>query len=83
MARRSRTLVSFKNEQEALAKAQRRMAKHEKGTPRRKHLRKVVSRIHERITNKRTDFAHQQSRRLVNTYGVIVLEKLEVVEMMS
>ncbi len=73
----------FRKEQDVLAKAQQRMEKHGKGTPRRKKLRKVVSRVHERIANKRTDFAHQQSRRLVNTYGVIVLEKLAVVDMMS
>jgi putative transposase len=73
----------FKKEQDALAKAQRKMSKLAKGTPERAKVRKVVSRIHERITNKRTDFAHQQSRKLVNTYGVIVLEKLAVVDMMS
>ncbi len=73
----------FKKEQDALAKAQRKVSKLAKGTPERAKARKVVSRIHERITNKRTDFAHQQSRKLVNTYGVIVLEKLAVVDMMS
>jgi putative transposase len=73
----------FKQEQDALAKAQRQMSKYAKGTPERAKRRKVVSRVHERITNKRTDFAHQQSHRLVNTYGVIVLEKLAVVDMMS
>jgi putative transposase len=73
----------FKREQDALAKAQRKMSKLAKGTPGRVKARKVVSRIHERITNKRTSFAHQESRKLVNTYGVIVLEKLAVVDMMS
>lgn len=73
----------FKREQDALAKAQRRMSKEAKGTPGRVKCRKVVSRIHERITNKRTNFAHQESRKLVNAYGVIVLEKLAVVDMMS
>jgi putative transposase len=73
----------FKKEQDALAKAQRRMSKLEKGTPERAKARKVVSRIHERIANKRTDFAHKQSRILVNTYGVLVFEKLAVADMMS
>lgn len=73
----------FKKEQDALAKAQRQMSKHAKGTPERAKRRKVVARIHERIANKRTNFAHQESRKLVNTYGVIVLEKLAVVDMMS
>ena len=73
----------FKKEQGALAKAQRKMSKLAKGTPERVKALRVVSRIHERITNKRTNFAHQESRKLVNTYGVIVLEKLAVVDMMS
>ena len=73
----------FKHEQDTLAKAQRKMSKLAKGTPERRKARKVVSRIHERITNKRTDFAHKESRKLVNTYGVIVFEKLAVVDMMS
>ena len=65
----------FKQEQDALAKAQRKMSKLAKGMPERAKRRKVVSRIYERIANKRTDFAHQVSRQLVNTYGVIVFEK--------
>jgi len=77
----------FKKEQDALAKAQRKMSKLAKGTQwvpaERAKARKVASRIHERIANKRTDFAHQQSRRLVNTYGVIVFEKLDIQEMTS
>lgn len=73
----------FKTEQDALAKAQRRMEKHAKGTPERAKKRKIVSRIYARITNKRTNFAHQVSRRLVNLFGVIVFEKLAVTEMMA
>jgi putative transposase len=73
----------LKREQDALAKAQRKLSKLAKGTPERKKARKVVSRIHERIANKRTDFAHQESRKFVNTYGVIVFEKLDIKEMTS
>ena len=73
----------FKKEQDALAKAQRLLNKEAIGTPERTKRRKVVSRIYERITNKRTNFAHQESRKLVNRYGVIIAEKLSVVDMMS
>jgi putative transposase len=73
----------FRNEQEALAKAHRRLSRYEKGTPERKQYRKVVARIYERITNKRTNFAHQQSRRVVNTYGIVAVEKLDIAEMQS
>ena len=73
----------FKKEQDALASAQRRMEKYAKGTPERTKKRLIVSRIHARIANKRADFAHQLSHRLVNEFGVIVFEKLAVTEMMA
>jgi putative transposase len=34
--------------------------------------------VHERIKNKRANFAHQQSRRLVDRYGFIAVEDLAV-----
>jgi putative transposase len=73
----------FRLEEKELAKAQRRMSKFDKNTPERKKRCLVVSRIHERITNKRTDFAHQQARCLVNTYGVIVFEDLTITNMVQ
>jgi len=73
----------FRKEEKSLAKAQRRMSKEEKGTPERAKRRKVVSRIHERISNRRTDFAHQTSRRLVNQFNLIAFEDLAVKQMME
>ena len=71
----------FKTEETHLAKAQRRMSKQAKGTKKRHKARKVVARVHERITNKRKDFTHQISRKLVNTYGTIVVEDLSINDM--
>jgi putative transposase len=68
----------FRQEEHALAKAQRRMGKEEKGTLERAQRRKVVARIHERIAWRRADFAHQHSRRLVNTFDLIAVEDLSV-----
>ena len=68
---------------ERLAVAQRRMAKLEKGTLERSKKRKIVARIHERIANKRSDFAHKVSRQLVNTYGTICFEDLNIKQMME
>jgi len=77
----------FTQEANELAKAQRRLEKVTKGTLAPKgsptKRKKVVSRIHERIANKRSDFAHKLSRQWVNTYGVIVLEDLNIVGMME
>jgi putative transposase len=37
--------------------------------------------VHERIANKRRDFAHRESRKLVNRYGFIAVENLSVKRM--
>ena len=41
----------------------------------------ILTRIHERITNRRSDFAHKRSRDLVNGYQTIVFEDLAPMEM--
>ena len=41
----------------------------------------ILARIHERIANRRADFAHKQSRTLVNSHQVIVFEELAPLEM--
>lgn len=66
----------LRRDERDLAKAQRKLSKVDKGTPARVFRRKAVSHIHERIANRRKDFTHKLSRRLVNEYGIIALEKL-------
>lgn len=72
----------FRTEEKALAKAQRLLSKQEKGTPARAKRRKVVARVHERTAWRRNDFAHQHSRRIVNRFGLIAVEDLEVNRML-
>lgn len=73
----------FKQEHAALAKAQQRLEKATKGTVARKKRQKVVARVHERIANRRTNFAHQTARQMVDRFGVIVVEDLNVTGMMG
>jgi transposase, IS605 OrfB family, central region len=72
----------FRQEEKVLAKAQRKLSKAEKGTPERKKCRKVVARIHERIAWKRQDFIHQHSRKIVNHFGIIAVEDIQVNRML-
>lgn len=72
----------FRRDEKALAKAQRKMSKCDKGTPERVKARKVVSHIHERIANRRNDFAHQWSRRIINQYGIISVEDINTNRML-
>jgi putative transposase len=68
----------FRQAEKQLAKAQKKLSAVPKGSAECKKRRKVVARVHERIANKRKDFAHQESRKLVNRFGVMVFEKLNI-----
>lgn len=68
----------FRRDEKQLAKAQKKHSATKKGSPERVERRKAVARIHERIANKRRDFAHKESRKLVNQYGVIIFENLNI-----
>lgn len=73
----------FRHDEKDLARAQRRLSEQPKGTPERARRRKIVARIHERIANRRKNFAHQESRKLVNRFGVIVFEDLSITRMLK
>ncbi len=68
----------FRKEEKALAKVQRKHSKLSKGTPERRKHRKVVARVHERIAWRRENFTHQESRQIVDRFGVICVEDLQV-----
>jgi putative transposase len=68
----------FRQEEKQLARVQRKHAKLSKGTSQRRKHRKVVARVHERICFKRDNFTHQESRKIVNHYGMIAVEDLHV-----
>jgi len=75
----------FKQGQKSLAKAQRRYSKFPKEiwdkAKRRSKL--VVARVHERIKNKREDFCHKTSKKLVSKYDFIAHENLNVKGMLE
>lgn len=71
----------FRKEEKALAKAQRKLSALEKDSPEYRKKKRIVAHIHERIANKRTDFAHKLSREWVNSFGVIALEDLNIKNM--
>ena len=73
----------FRRDENELAKAQRKLSKAENGTPERVKRRKAVQHIHQRIANRRRDFAHQESRKLVNDFGFIAFEDLRIGNMLQ
>jgi len=68
----------FRQEEKHLAKAQRQRDKVPKTSKRRKPLNKRVARVHERTKNRRKNFAHQQSCKIVKEYDLIAVESLVV-----
>ena len=74
----------FRKEEKSLARAQRKwdaVKKRSKTDAVREKRRKVIAKVHERIRNKRHNFAHQESRKMVNRHSFIAVEKLGVQEM--
>lgn len=60
-----------------LAKAQRRAARTENGSRRRRKAKRMVARHHERISNRRRDALHKIARHYTNTYQTIAVEDLK------
>lgn len=61
-----------------LAKAQRSLSRKARGSANRAKARKKVARVHARITDRRKDFLHQLTTRLVRENQVVVIEDLTV-----
>ncbi len=66
-----------------MEKASCKQSKTAKDSKSRHQANKVLSRMHERIRNRRHDFVHQTARRLVDRFGLIAVAKLGVRNMMQ
>ena len=57
--------------------------KHQHRSKARRKAKQVVARVHERVRNRRHDFVHQTARRIVNRFGFIASEDLQVSNMVA
>ena len=73
----------FHKDEKKLAKAQRRHARKQKGSKNRAKARQKVARIHARIADRRYDFLHQLSTRLIRENQTICVESLQVKNMVK
>jgi putative transposase len=64
--------------QAKLRVAQRRVARRKKGSRRRRKAVEILQKIHEHITNQRKDFQHKLSYQIVQKFGTIAVEALNV-----
>jgi putative transposase len=68
----------MKRDAKDIARLQRKKERHPKGSPERQQVVEALNHAYQRARNRRTDFAHQESRKLVNRFGLIAFEKLDI-----
>ena len=68
----------MKRDGKDIARLQRRKERLPKGSPERHKAIHALQHAYQRQTNRRNNFAHQESRKLVNRYGLIVFEDLDI-----
>ncbi len=73
----------FQHDAQRLATAQRHLAKKQLGSCNREKARQVVARIHARIVDRRRDFLHKLSTRLIRENQTICVESLSVKAMVK
>lgn len=68
----------YRRAERGLRVAQRRVARRKKGSSRRRKAIQLLQRAHSHVRAQRTDFHHNISRWLVNNFGLIAVEDLNV-----
>ncbi len=68
----------FAQDEKQLAQAQRRLAKKKRGSKNREKARRKIARMHARIADRRRDFTHQLSTRIIRENQTICIESLHV-----
>ncbi len=73
----------LRHSENQLAKVQRRKDRKLKGSRNRHKQNRKVAQVHRKIRNQRKDFHHKLSRKLVDTYDLIVYEQLRITNMVK
>ncbi len=68
----------FRKSEERLAFLQKKHSKKQEGSNNCKKWGLKIARLHERIVNQRNDFLHKESRKLVNRYSFVAVEKISI-----
>ncbi len=67
-----------RNAEEEIRHAHQKIARRKKGSHRRARAKKELSRLYRKARNKRRDFLHKESHKLVQNYGTLVFEDLQI-----
>lgn len=68
----------YRQAEERLAREQRRLSKMVKGSNNYEKQRVLVSKLQEKVANKRKDFCHKLSREIANSYDVVCVEDINL-----
>jgi len=68
----------FRTAEEKLAALQRRRSRCTKGSCKYRELTRQIQRLHEHTANQRRDFHHKESTRIVDQFGLVTVEDLNV-----
>ena len=69
--------------EERLIKKQRQLSSKVKGSNKRKKAKVILSTLHKKVSNQRKDFHHKLSREIVDNYGIIGVEDLQIKNMVK
>lgn len=68
----------LKKSEKKLISKQKQLSKKKRGSKNRKKARLILRRLHKKVRNQRSDFHHKVSREIVNNYGFIAVEDLNI-----
>ena len=68
----------FRQAEQKLARAQRRLSKMQKGSANYRKQKVKVAKIHEKIANRRKDFLHKRSHEIAEEYDAVCIEDLDM-----
>jgi putative transposase len=71
----------YRRAEKKLERLQQSLSRKKRGSTRRRKAVKQVAKAHRRVANQRKDFLHKASHSLVHSYGLIVFEDLQPVNM--
>ena len=66
-----------------IARLQRKKERLTRGSPERRKVIHALDHAHQRVANRRRNFAHQESKKLVNKYQFIAFEDLDILDMQA
>jgi putative transposase len=71
----------YRATEEQIKQAHKKLSRCKRGSHRRNRAKRELSRLYRKTRHRRQDFLHKTSRRLVNEYGTLVFEDLQIKNM--